>query len=56
MFSQVHDPDVPADVVRTMAGDYQGYNLKYAVARAQVFYNDSGSKTHATTSRTYHAQ
>ena len=54
--SQVYDPDVPADVVRTMAGDYQGYNLKYAVARAQAFFNDSGSKTHATTSHTYHTQ
>jgi 4-hydroxyphenylacetate 3-monooxygenase len=38
---QLYEADVPADVVRTMAGDYQGYDLQGAVARAQAFLTSS---------------
>ncbi len=34
---QLYESDVPADMVHTMASDYQSYDLQAAVARAQMF-------------------
>jgi len=46
MRQQLYGSDVPPDVVRTMAGDYQGYDLQAAVARAQAFLTPSDVNTH----------
>lgn len=56
MRQQLYESDVPADFVHAMAGDYQGYDLQPAMARAQAFFNVSESKADATTSWTHHAQ
>ena len=49
MRQQLYESDVPADMVRTMAGEYQDYDLQAAVARAQACLHPSESDTPATT-------